>query len=185
MKKLILDRYARLPDGRLLIEIDAGKVEDLYNAFDKHAPYRKKELDQELVEYITDAVREIGKEKFGIQFRFTTPANGDLKSRVEKSIHNYFLYLRQLELRELARMARVSFILFSIGFVILFLSIWISQNIASRASIMFKIAIEGLTVAAWVALWNAIATFLINFAPRREQMKRYERISKSEIFFHE
>jgi len=185
MKKLILDRYARTSDNKLMIEINAGKVEDLYNSFDKHAPYVRKELDQDLVEYIIDAVNEIGKEDFIIQFRLTTLADSSLTSRVKNSIHNYFLYLKELEFRKLARMRRVSLILFSIGFVILSVSVWINQKFVSEETIISHVITEGLTVAAWVALWNAIATFFINWAPRRRQIKVYERISKATILFHE
>ena len=184
MKKQILDRYTRTSDNKLMIEIDAGKVEDLYNDFDKQAPYVKKELDPELVEYIIDSVREIGREDFIIQFRLSKLADIGLASRVKKSVHNYFLYLRELELREVARMARTSLILFLIGVIIFSLSVWLNHQITDKEAILFPVIAEGLTVAAWVALWNAIATFLINWAPRRQQIKMYERISKATILFH-
>ena len=73
MKK-ILERYSRTADNKVIIDIAAGKVEDIYNYLDKHAPYRKKDLDQDLVEYLIDSVSEIGKEDFVIQFRFTVLA---------------------------------------------------------------------------------------------------------------
>lgn len=185
MKKQILDRYSRTPDNKLKIDIAAGKVEDLFNDFDKHAPYRKKELDQDLVEYLIDSVSEIGNEDFVIQFRFTTLADTKLTSRVKTSIHNYFLYLKQLKLRELARMTRSSFILFFIGIVILSMAVWINQKIAGHETVITNVFAEGLNVAAWVSLWNAIATFLINWAPHHRQIKMYERISKATILFHE
>ena len=185
MKKQILNRYSRTPDNKLRIDIAAGKVEDLYNDLDKHAPYRKKELDQDLVDYIIDSVSEIGKEDFVIQFRFTTATDASMMSRVKRSIHNYFLYLKELEFRELARMTRTSLILFSIGVVILSLAVWTNQKIAGHGGVIPHVFAEGLTVAAWVSLWNAIATFLINWAPRRRQIKMYERISKATISFHE
>ena len=137
------------------------------------------------MEYIIDSVSEIGKEDFVIQFRFATPANTNLTSRIKTSIHNYFLYLTELEFRELARMTRSSIILFFIGAVILPLSVWINQEITSHESVLTHVFTEGLNVAAWVSLWNAIATFLINWAPHRQQIKLYQRISKATILFHE
>lgn len=183
MKKRILDRYARTADKKLIIDIAAGKVEDLYNNFDKHTPYMKKELDQDLVEYLGECVSEIGNEDFVIQFRFTAAADIRLMARVEASIHNYFLYLKELELRELAKMARTSLILLSLGIAILFLSVWINQKIAGNGNVVAQVFAQGLTVAAWVSLWNALATFLINWTPHRRQIKRYERISKAPILF--
>ncbi len=185
MKKQILDRYSRTADNKVIIDIAARKVEDLYNDFDKHAPYKKKELDQDLAEYLIDSVSEIGKENFVIQFRLATQADTSLTSRVEKSIHNYFRYLKVLEYRELRRMTRSSFILFFIGVVILVLSVWTSENITGEDTVIGHVFAEGLNVAAWVSLWNAIATYLINWAPHHHQIKKFDRISKSTILFHD
>ena len=185
MKKPILDRYSRTSDNKIILDISAGKVEDLYNDFDKNAPYVKKDLDQDLVEYIIDSVREIGKEDFVIQFRLKSPADTNLTSRVKTSIHNYFLYLKDLEFRELARMKRTSFILLVIGVLILCLSVWINQKIAGYGEIITHVFAEGLNVAAWVSLWNAIATFLINWVTHRKRIIMYEQISKATVLFHE
>jgi hypothetical protein len=183
MKKRILDRYLRTPDNKIIIDISVGKVEDLYSDFDKHTPYRKKDLDQDFVEYLIESVSEFGDEDFVIQFRFAETIDMSLISRVEKSIQNYFLYLKELELRELAKMARTSMILLAIGGVILFLSVWFSQKIAGYENVICHVIAEGLTVAAWVSLWNALANFLIHWAPHRRQIKRYERITKAPVHF--
>jgi hypothetical protein len=184
MKKQILDRYTLTRDNEFIIDIAAGKVEDLFNDFDKYAPYRKKELDQDLVNYIIDSVREIGKEDFVIQFRFTSNVDERLESRVRESVRNYFLYLKDLKLRVLSGMTRTSLILFSIGVLILFLSVWINQKAAGFDTVFTHVFAEGLTVAAWVSLWNALATFLINWAPHHRQIKRFERISRAPMYFH-
>jgi hypothetical protein len=52
MKKNILDRYASTRDKKVIIDIAAEKIGDLYNDLDKYAPYRKKELDPNLVAYL-------------------------------------------------------------------------------------------------------------------------------------
>ncbi|MBU0664742.1 MAG: hypothetical protein KJ990_09405 [Proteobacteria bacterium] len=181
----ILDRYSRTSDNKVIIDIAAGKVGDLYNDLDKYAPYRKKDLDQDLVEYLIDAVSEIGKEDFVIQFRFAVSADISLTSRVQRSIHNYFQYLKVVEFRELAKMTRSTFILFSIGMVLLFISVWINQKNAGHDGVISQVFAEGITVAAWVSLWNAITNFLINWVPHHDQFKMYERVSKAKVLFHD
>ena len=52
MNHPILDRYSRTEDGAIVIEVTTEKVEDLYNNFDRNAPYIKKDLDDELSEYL-------------------------------------------------------------------------------------------------------------------------------------
>ncbi|MBU2646734.1 hypothetical protein KKI24_18640 [bacterium] len=185
MKKQILDRYSRTPDNKVMIAIAAGKIEDLYHDFDKHAPYVRKELDQDLVEYIIDSVSEIGDEDFMIQFRFTTLTDKSLTFRVKSSIENYFLYLKELKYRELARLRRSFFILFFAGLLILSLSVWVNQKFTGQGGVFTLVFAEGLTVAAWVALWNAITIFLINWAPHRRQIKMYDRVAQATIQFHE
>ena len=183
MKKSILERYSQTVDNEIIIDIAASKVEDLFSDFDKHAPYRKKELDQDLADYLINSASEIGKKKFVIQFRLTKSADDNLTSRVTTSVHNYFLYLIALEFRELRRMARSSLILLVIGIVILFLAVWVNQKIADNVTVIGHVFAEGLTVAAWVSLWNGIANFLINWTPHHRQIKMYKKISKAKIIF--
>jgi hypothetical protein len=82
-------------------------------------------------------------------------------------------------------MARTSFVLLVIGVVILFFSVWINKKAADYGDIIPHVFAEGLNVAAWVSLWNSIATFLINWVPHRRKINMYEQISKATIFFHE
>ncbi len=185
MRREILDRYERTADEKLIISIATDRVEDLYNNFDKHTPYVKKELDQNLTEYLIDSVSEIGGDDFVIQFTLPVRPDEDMMSRVRKSIQNYFIYLKELESRKMARMTRTSFILFVIGVVILFMSVWINERFVLEQTVIVKVFAEGLNVAAWVSLWNAIATFLINWQPHRHQIKMYDNVSKASVLFQE
>ena len=183
MKKNILARYPQMPDGNYIIDITAGKISDLYDDFDKHTPYVRKELDQDLVEYITDSARDLGKEDFTIRFYFMELPEEDMRTRITASINSYFLYLKDIELREVSRIIRTSLIYFVIGLSILFLSVWVNEKLTLDASVLSKVFAEGLTVAAWVSLWQALATFLVNWTPYSRQIKLYERIIKAPVQF--
>ncbi len=183
MAKTILERYACTADNKIIIDITADRVEDLYNDLDKHAPYRRKELDQDLVDYIIDSASEIGKRQFVLQFRFTTLPETRLTARVKMSIRNYFEYLIALEHRELANMTRSSLILFTIGVIILFLSVGINEKFSGQETAITNVFAEGLNIAAWVSLWNAMANFIIDWAPRHRLIKMYDCISNAAILF--
>lgn len=185
MKKHILERYPRTSDGKFIIDITADRVEDLYANFDKHAPYARKELDENLANYISDSARDLGKVEFIMQFRFLVLPDDSLKERIRGSIHNYFLYLKEIELRELMRNMRISLIFLLVGIATLFLTVWVNQIIPEEASVISKVFAKGLTVAAWVSLWEALATFLVNWTPYTRQIKMYERIAKAPIVFCE
>ncbi len=184
-KRRILERYAHTDDGRVVIDIAAAKIADLYDDFDKHASYLKKELDQELVDYIIDSVREIGREPFLIQVSLDAPMDPSAVCRVQTSLHNYFLYLRELEAREMRRLLRTSVILFVVGAALLTASVWMNSRAAVRDVVVGSLIAEGLTIAAWVSLWEALAMFLVNWAPHRRLIRMYERIAKADVRFQE
>ena len=184
MEKHILERYSRTDDGTLIVDIAAPRIEDLYNNYDQSAPYLKKDLEPNLVDYIVDCAGEVGPEPFALQFSLDTPIGHDSMSRLKDSVHTYFRYLKELELRELKGMFRTSLILFSIGIAVLTLSVWMNPLIEDSESVVSRVFAEGLTVAAWVSLWEALATFLINWAPHRRRIRLYERIAAAPLRFN-
>jgi hypothetical protein len=185
MEKDILERYARNSDGGVIIDIAANRIEDLYSDYDKSAPYLKKDLEQDLVDYLVDSVREVGRERFVIQFSIAGTVGLEPMSRVKMSIQKYFFYLKELERRELKRMSRTSLILFIVGIAILTLSVWVNRVFEADETVLRAVFAEGLTVAAWVSLWESLATFLINWAPHRRKIRLYERIADATVLFRE
>jgi len=183
MRRHILERYHQDRDGRFVVDITADEVGDLYTNFEKHLPYIKKDLDENLVNYLAESVRDLGKEEFVIQFRFLAMPDDSLLDRIRSSVCNYFLYLKEIELRELMRNVRISLIFLVVGLAILFLSIWVNQQITDQASVVTKVFAGGLTVAAWVSLWEALATFLVNWTPYSRQIRMYDRIAKAPVQF--
>lgn len=183
MKSAILERYPHSEDGRYIIDITAGKTSDLYNDFDKLAPYVRKELDQDLTDYLTESASELEQEPFTIRFNLSSPPDDAMKKRISTSINSYFLYLKTVEMRELARNMRTSLIFFVIGLGILFVSVWVNQMVNDDASVVTKVLAEGLTVASWVAMWNGLAIFLVNWAPYTRRIKLYTRIANAPVQF--
>ena len=183
MKKEILDRYGRTGDGRIIIDITADKVEYLFNNFDKRSPFIKKELDPDLVDYLIDSLREIGNEKFVIYIHLKKKPAKVARERINSGIQNYFSYLEKLEYRELGSMARTSLILLIIGGIALYFSIWLGMKNQVRMEILPRMITEGLTVASWVSLWEALATFMINWTPHSRMIKICRRISAASVEF--
>jgi hypothetical protein len=182
-KKDVLSRYAQTEDGRIVIDVAADRVEDLYNDFDKRAPYMKKDLDQELVDYLIDCALEIGKKPFSIRINLPLIPGSESISRVRESIQRFFEYLEAAEHREMRKILRTSFILLAIGMVLIVLSIWFNRAMASSDSVVAKVFSEGLTIAAWVSFWEALATFLIQWPSRRGDIGLYRRLADSHVEF--
>lgn len=183
MKKTILERYSRSEEGEIVIDIAAGHIADLYNDWDRNTPYVKKDLDPNLVEYIDQSVSEIGKEPFLIRFSLQEAAAEELQQRLRTSVANYFLYLKELERHKLMSSLRKALILLLAGLIIIGGSILLNQALADNASVWELVVAEGLTIAGWVSVWEALATFLLDINPYRRVMHRCERIARAPLRF--
>lgn len=183
MKRSILERYRRDADGQLLIDIAVEKVSDLYDDFDKHAPFVKKELDYDLVEYLIDSVRELGRETFSVQFIFPEGIALPEENRVRNSIRNYFDYLLTTNRRELHKMLRSSMILLCMGIIMLSASIYLNLHYDLDDVVMEGVMAEGLVIAAWVSVWEGLAALLMNWKPLLSERAVYRRLVAAKYSF--
>lgn len=183
MKRTIISRYELTEKGEVIIDASVRSVEDLYNYFDRTAPYLKKDLDQEFVDYVTDCVREVGKTDFIIRISLSSMPDETVMDRVRNSIRTYFQYLQETQRRELAVMLRRSLVLFAIGLALMVPAIAATRRFSSQEGVLVEVFAQGLTVAAWVSLWEAIANFFIEWPPRRQNIKRFSRIVESTVVF--
>tara|TARA_B110000305_G_C19449371_1_gene646869 strand:+ start:855 stop:1409 length:555 start_codon:yes stop_codon:yes gene_type:complete len=183
LNQSILGRYSRSENDVIVIDVAAEKIEDLYNNFDRNAPYIRKDLGEDLVDYLEEAVSEIGTEEFVIRFHFTSPAGLDVISRVQDSIENYFQYKKAREKRKLSIKIRTSTIYLLTGLVLLTLSIVFNRQTLSTDSVVIHVLAQGLTIAAWISLWEASANLLVHWTPHRRLMAIYERIARAPLTF--
>lgn len=179
----VLSRYERDADGRFIVDVDADRIEDLYSDFDRRAPYIRRDLEPELVDYITGSVREVGGADVVIRFTLSELPPSEALSRIEHSVHRYFLYLAEVERAEIRKMLRRSSVLLALGLVILSASVWLNQVLGEERSVVANVFAEGLTVAAWVSLWEALAVFLLDWFPRRSDIALFERIAAAPVAF--
>jgi hypothetical protein len=183
MTKRILKRYRRDSADELVIDISASKVSDLYDDFDKYAPFVKKELDYDLVEYLIDSVRELGPESFSVQFTFSNEMTSLLEERVRKSMHSYFEYLLETNWRELMRMFLSSGVLLGLGMAMLAVSIYLNLHFELNDAIVKGVLEEGLVIAAWVSVWEGLSTLLLNWLPLVRTRRIYRRLSCAQYLF--
>jgi hypothetical protein len=182
-KPELLDRYEKTLEGIFCIDVTTGRAEDLYNNFDRSLPYTRRDLDQDLVDYLIDSARELRREPFIIRFSFEELPGDVLQARIRRSVNNYYLYLVELEKLNIRKMMRRSLILMAIGIAILFLSIQVNTKPMFTESVVGKIFSEGLIVAAWVSLWESLATFLVEWAPLRKNIRRFRILAEADIVF--
>ncbi|WP_345989327.1 hypothetical protein WCX18_02640 [Sulfurimonas sp. HSL1-2] len=181
--KSYLGRYERDAQGRYIIDVAAERPEALYNYFDKHADYLRRDLDQELTDYLTSSAKELPGTPLVIRFTFSEEEAEEKYTRIRSSIGTFFQYMAELERETTAEMLRKAGLLFAVGVAIMFLAVWVRQWIGESPSVVGEVFAEGLTVAAWVSLWEGVALVLLEWRPHRRRVRRYERLEAAEVQF--
>lgn len=180
----ITDRYEFTDKKEVIIDVSVQTVEHLYSNFDRTSPYHKKELDQELADYLIDSVREIHKHKFIVRISLVKAPDKALTDRVRKSINTYYVYLKRLEIRSFKQMLKRSGILFAVGLVLLAIAIEVTKRFSvNQSSVLAEVFSQGLTVAAWVSLWEAIANLFLEWVPHRKNISLFDRIANAPVVF--
>ena len=183
MKPGILDRYERDEVGNRVIDIAADRVEDLYDDFDRCTPYVRRDLDEELVDYLIDSAKELAGVPIAIRFTWAAPPDEAKLTRIRHSLDAYFRYLAEKEQMRIAVMLRRSAIFFVTGLAILFASVWVNRTLGPDPTIVGNVIGEGLTLVAWISLWEALATCLIEWPPLHRNVRLYRRLAEVPLIF--
>lgn len=181
VKQSVLSRYERDVHGGIIIDVSATRIEELYNNFDKNAPYIRRDLDQDFADYLVACAREVGKAPFIIMLTLANIPDELGASRIQNSLKTYYEYLAESENENILQMFRRSMIFLVIGLSILFASVWLNELLGAERSVTANVFAEGLTIAAWVSLWEALAVCLIEWFPHRKNVLLYRRLAAARL----
>jgi hypothetical protein len=71
----------------------------------------------------------------------------------------------------------------AVGFVLLISSAWLHEILGERHGMIESVIAEGLTIAAWVSLWEALAMFLLDWFPHRSSIALFRRLAAADLTF--
>jgi len=179
--RVVLSRYERSPEGLYYLDVAAGTISDLYNSYDKSAPFVRRDLDQDLVTYLIECCRELRSVPFEIRLTLVDGANEESINRISQSIASYFAYLIEKERQDMSRGYRRSLVLVIVGLAILFGSVILRRAIASGVSVLSSVFSEGLSILAWVSIWEASALFILDLIPFRRRIRTYTKLSAAKV----
>jgi hypothetical protein len=182
MNKTTEERYERDADGNFCIDVAADRAEDLYNNFDRNAPFIRRDLDQNLVDYLIESAGELNPQPFFIRFSFTQPHDNETIERIQRSINTFFLYMMSRKQQALRKMMYRSGVFLILGLVILLFTV-LTRSPGNDRSVIANVFAEGLNIAAWVSLWEALATFLIDWFPYRSQIRLFRKLAQTRLVF--
>ena len=86
-------------------------------------------------------------------------------------------------MRAIKAMFRRTVLLFLIGLVLLFLAIAVNRRIEPCEGVIAEVFAQGLTIAAWVSLWEAIANLFLEWHPHRANIRLHNKIVNAPVDF--
>lgn len=185
MRTSITGRYEKATDGRLIIDVTVERVEELYNRFDTLASYKKKDLDEEFVEYLSNCAKELKKQEFLLRINLQEEESKPKTDRLRSSIRYYFSYLQELERRQIKKHLTRACYLLGLGITLIFISLSLAARYEGVANIIKDLGIEGITIIAWVSVWEAATDLIFEWWPHLRKSRRYEKIAACEVQFRQ
>lgn len=181
-KKLNLKELFRYQKDKnaFILDISIGYYRDLYNDWD-FSPFKRRELDSDLMSYIEEASEEIPL-KYNIIINFFMPEEMRDPLKEEKSktglknYFNYMLYKMQGERNKYRRRA----LNYTLTGLLLVLVVFFIQKYV-RQIIYLSIFPEGLVIGGWVFIWEVFTILFFENSERKVKISEYKRLMKSEI----
>ena len=166
------------------IALRTATIAHLFSSFDP-SPFRQKDLDAGVEEFITGWVRELPPaETFEIVVHLPqSEAALPDAARIPEAFAHYFtdraLHAEQ-DMRELFRVGRR---FLAIGIMVLIACLTASQIAAAIIpnKVLAGVLEESLIIVGWVANWKPIEIYLYDWVPIRRRINLYRRLAAAPI----
>jgi hypothetical protein len=171
-------RY-RIENGEPCIDIRVASIEQLFDNRDP-APFRERDLDPDLVEYLLAAGDDLGPQPaFRMVFWLVRPCQ---PGEIEAAFRAHFEYeLDRLERkrRRQRRTGQVALLL-GIGLIVALLSLaqLVTRVIAGPIGVALH---EGLVISSWVVLWRPVEILIYDWIPVRRERRGMRRLMTAPI----
>ena len=155
----------------------------LFNSLDP-SPFLERDLDDDLVDYITSWAREIPPDRpLRLEVQLTQPPKRKDDAQVLRSaIHNHFqnsALLKRNEFRQLMRRGRLSL---AIGLCVLGTATLAGElvELAGQEPLLALLR-DGLVIGGWVAMWRPLEILLYDWWPVRAEQRLHERLRDARV----
>lgn len=171
-------RY-REENDESIVDLKLAAIEQLFDNRDP-APFRERDLDPQLVEYLVDAAEDlVSRERFRIIFWLEQPCS---PREVEIPYRAHFEYeLTRLD-RARHRHRRVGWVTLGLAIVAIVLLVTLSElvegMIGGRVGAGLK---EGLMISGWVLMWRPIEVLVYDSIPWRRTRRILRRLLATPI----
>jgi hypothetical protein len=162
------------------IELRVNEIGQLFQSLDPF-PFREKDLDKEVDEYIVSWARELSNDE-PIKITIQIPekeAHTKAASQLPEAFARYFSYRADLLQRELNELYSLGRRFFVIGIAILVVCLGLSQ-VAGKylpEGPFRRLVEQSLPILGWVANWRPLEIFLYDWWPIARRRDLYRRLS--------
>jgi hypothetical protein len=164
------------------VKVALDTYQDLFNKLDP-SPIRRRDISPDLRAFLEDCSSEIPlKYKTRINLVISHESKDALMEReISTSLKNYFSYVLNVDHNHIRikKLRAFKYMIFSITAIILavLLRTWLPDAILS------SVAIESVTIASWVFLWETISVNFIQMDELSMNQKKYQRLKSGDIIY--
>lgn len=170
-------RY-RMEGDTHCVDVRLNTVDQLFDNRDP-APFRERDLDPDLVEYLVAAGEDLAsQDKYKVVFWILQPCSNE---EVETGYRAHLVYeLERLDRRR-RRQRRTGQVALILGVTLLAALLSLSQLLAKSDSRWIDVAREGLAILSWVVLWRPVEALIYDWLPLRRERKVLDRLLESPV----
>jgi len=171
-------RY-RVENGEPCVDVRIVNIEQLFDNSDP-APFRERDLDPDLVEYLLAAGEDLGSHAtFRMVFWLEKPCQ---PGEIEAAVRAHFAYeLDRLERRR-RRQRRTGQIALLLGGTLIIALLSLAQVVGRAVPGSIGAALrEGLVISSWVVMWRPVEILIYDWIPVRRERRVMQRLLAAPI----
>ena len=169
-------RY-RLENGQPILDVRVESMEQLFDNRDP-APFRDRDLDPALVEYLIDGARDLASSPLRVEVWLGTSPSVD----VSQAMRAYFQHEIDRINRRRREQVRAGLIALSIAVVVVVVLIAVAEVVERRVTGTLGTALrEALVISGWVLMWRPIEVLVYDRITWRRDRRVLESIRDATI----
>ncbi|MDB4958230.1 MAG: hypothetical protein JWO36_5799, partial [Myxococcales bacterium] len=171
-------RY-RFENDEPVVDVRVGTIEQLFDNRDP-APFRERDLDPELSEYLVDAGEDLwGHDRFRVVFWLDKPCR---PSEIEQAYRAHFTDKIERNKRTRRRRRRTGQVALVLALALIVALLSFAQFVASLVPGSLGTGLkEGLVISSWVVMWRPVETLIYDWIPTRHERKLVEKLLDAPI----
>ena len=177
MKTAPLKSRYRLENGQPILDVRVESMEQLFDNRDP-APFRDRDLDPTLVEYLIDGARDLAGSPLRVEIWLGTSPTGD----VSQAIRAYFQHEIDRTNRRRREQVRAGLIALSIAIAVVIALIAVAEVVERRVIGTLGTALrEALVISGWVLMWRPIEVLVYDRITWRRDRRILESIRDATV----